>query len=123
MADWPATLPQCFESGSYGFSPVENRIMSDMDSGPGKQRQRFTAAPLIHSGVMLMTFAQFQTFRTFVESAIGYADSFTFPNPLDSGATDIIARLDPNTSPPYTLSDDRAPGYVKIKLSIMETYT
>lgn len=120
MADWPSTIPQLFDSGSWTFSPMENRIIFDSDAGPGKQRQRFTAVPMVHSGTMIMTLSQFSTFRAFVSGTLGYADDFTFPNPFDAGATDITVRFDPASSPPYSANDDRAPGYVKVSFTLME---
>lgn len=41
---WPASLPQSFFLGtSIGFA--DNAIRTEMDTGPAKQRRRFTAAP------------------------------------------------------------------------------
>ena len=120
MADWPSGCPQYFDSGSYSFAPMENRVISEMDAGPGKQRQRFTAVPFIHSGSMVMTLTEFSTFQTFVSSTVGYADSFTFPNPLTSGADDITVRFDPRRSPPYSVTDDRSPDHVRVSFSLME---
>jgi len=121
MADWPSTIPQCFDSGSYNFAPLENRVISETDSGPGKQRQRYTAVPYIHTGSMLMTLAQLSTFRTFVSATVGFADAFTFPDPMAGGVSDITVRFDPRTSPVFTVSDDRSPGYVRVRFSLMES--
>ena len=120
METWPATIPQRFDSGNYNYYPIDSRIISDTDAGPGKQRRRFTATPYIHEGSMLMTLAQFSTFSGFIASNIGFADDFIFPNPLDEGATTIIVRLSPYMQPPYQMTNDQAPGYVRVNISLME---
>lgn len=120
MEVWPSTLPQAFEHDSYGVSPMENRIMTEMDAGPGKQRQRFTATPFIHTGMMVMTRTQYATFKLFVASDLGYAADFYFPNPDDDGATYLTCRFSPTASPPYSSRPDEAPGYVKVSFSLME---
>lgn len=120
MATWPVTLPQAFDNDGYSYEPAENRIISSMDAGAGKQRQKYTAVPFFHSGKMLMTMAQLSTFRAFVANDIGYANDFVFPNPLDSGLTDITVRFSPMSSPPYKIVPD-SPNYVTVAFQLMET--
>ncbi len=68
---WPATLPQDFLVGSFSESEPETSIQTEMDTGPRKSRQRFTAAEQPISGSMNLTAAQKATLRTFYRTTLG----------------------------------------------------
>lgn len=70
MPTWPASLPQSLDG------PIQKRrdsgmIRSDMDTGPAKQRRRFTAVVKYYSGSMLMTGDQVATFEAFYSDELG----------------------------------------------------
>lgn len=83
MAIWPGTLPQYFEVGVQD-TRQQGFIRSQTDTGPYKQRKRFTATSRFLSGTMLMTGTQRATFETFYKTTLsGGADAFDFIDPAD----------------------------------------
>ena len=81
--NWPSTLPDRFQSSSYGVSMADGRIRSEMDSGPAKVRRRSSAMPAPLSGVMYVRPAQIATIRAFVKNnLLGGSLAFRFPDPL-----------------------------------------
>lgn len=87
MATWPASLPQALHIGA-----TEQRqkafIRSEMETGPHKQRRRFTAASRFIRGSLLLTKAQRATFDTFYETTLGEgADEFDWVDPNDNSTT------------------------------------
>ena len=85
MAAWPGTLPGYMEIGlserrQQGFLRTPN------DSGPAKQRKRFTATSRYVTGTMTLTKAQRDTFETFYKTTLGEgAAEFTMGDALDFG--------------------------------------
>jgi len=66
MPTWPATLPQVLLVDGYAESPPNTMLRTEMDAGPAKMRQRYTAAPRPISGaVILDSKAQLNTFAAF----------------------------------------------------------
>jgi hypothetical protein len=89
MATWPASLPQSLLL-DLKRKRQGGKIRSDMDTGPAKQRARFTAAVQQYEGALLLTGAQLATFKTFYENTLGQgAASFTWIDPI----TDASASL------------------------------
>lgn len=88
MATWPATLPQSLLY-TLKRSRQSGKVRSDMDTGPAKQRPRFTATTKDYDGSMILTGAQLTTFYTFYETTLGQgAASFTWIDPItDASAT------------------------------------
>lgn len=89
MPSWPSTLPQDLSREGYEEGLGDNVVKSKNDAGPPKRRQRYTGAedPLV--GTMLMTSAQIEIFKSFINDDISYgADAFDFPALL--GATGTI---------------------------------
>ena len=83
MAVWPATLPQYFEVGVQD-TRQQGFIRSQTDTGPYKQRKRFTATSRFLSGTMLMTGTQRATFETFYKTTLEEGTSeFDFIDPAD----------------------------------------
>ena len=64
MAVWPASLPQGLMVGT-GDQRQPAALRSEMDSGPAKQRRRFTAAIRNLSVPIILTNTQRATFDTF----------------------------------------------------------
>lgn len=95
MATWPASLPQQFEVGAR-MRRQSGFLRTDTDTGPFKQRKRFTAVSRFWSGTMLMNASQKATFETFYATTINEgADAFDFTDPVD--ASTVSARF---TGPP-----------------------
>ena len=91
---WPGTLPQYLGISGTIAGVAENRLRSDVDIGPAKTRRLtpLNVRPL--SGTMRMTTAQWLELRSFVESTLmGGVHTFSFPDPLDYGATRIEVRF------------------------------
>lgn len=81
MALWPLSLPQYFELGVQD-TRQQGFIRSQTDTGPYKQRKRFTATARFLSGSMLLTGAQRATFETFYKTTISEGtDAFDFVDP------------------------------------------
>ena len=92
MATWPATLPQSFEAKSWNTQPNTGVISTNMDAGPVKTRQRFTAVSNFHTGDMIMTKTLYDgDFLTFFNTTIAQGSiEFDFPDPLGGGT--IVVR-------------------------------
>src|SRR3546814_13803126 len=86
MADWPASLPQSLLA-TLTRKRQPGKIRSDMETGPAKQRARFTAAVRRYEGSLLLTGAQLTTFTTFYDDTLGQgAASFTWIDPVTAAA-------------------------------------
>lgn len=90
MATWPASLPTRLLTGLVRKRQA-GKVRSQMDSGPAKQRTRFTATTkTFDNGAEIMTGAQLTTFYNFYEDDLGHgALSFTWVDPI----TDVSATL------------------------------
>jgi len=89
MATWPATLPQSLLL-PLGRKRQPGVLRSEMETGPAKQRARFTAAVRQYVSSIIVTQAQLSTFDTFYETTLGQgADAFTWQDP----ETDVSASL------------------------------
>lgn len=89
MPTWPSTLPQ---SLLYTLTRKRQsgKVRSDMDTGPAKQRARFSATVRQYDAELILTGAQLTTFATFYDTTIGQgAESFTWIDPV----TDVAATL------------------------------
>ena len=97
MAGWPSNLPQEMDQEGFRRGGPENVIRSQVDAGPNKTRQRFTAAPYPLRGSMTVTGAQHDQFWDFFSDQIADgAISFSFPKPREP-ATAITVKF--NTTP------------------------
>lgn len=63
MATWPETIPQCPTLEGYSETPMDNRLVSNVDAGPRKIRRRFTAVPISVSERYIMNKTEFLAFR------------------------------------------------------------
>lgn len=85
MAVWPIPLPQYLEIGAQD-TRQQGFIRSNTDTGPYKQRKRFTATSRFLSGSMLLTGTQRATFETFYKTTLSEGtDAFDFIDPVDFG--------------------------------------
>lgn len=109
MASWPGTLPQTILAGSTR-TRQSGRVRSEMDTGPAKQRQRFTAVTKNYDAQIIVTGAQLATFNTFYETTIGNGtDSFTWVDPFSGASETLRFRDDPQETnmKPDATADDR----------------
>jgi hypothetical protein len=114
--NWPVGVPSTFEQDGYSFSPQNGTLRSEMDIGPAKVRRRFTATIERHSGEIVMTKAQFNTWLSWFYNTIGYgALDFNFTHPL-SGSP-IVARII-TKEPPFSVSPDGQTQYVRVSFEI-----
>lgn len=67
---WPSGIPQCPTLDTYSETPVDNRLISNVDAGPRKIRRRFTAAPIAVSERYIMTKAEYLAFKSWYENDI-----------------------------------------------------
>lgn len=85
MTDWPTSLPAQFEVGAQ-LSKQGGFVRSQTDTGPFKQRRRFTAVSRFLSGTMLLTNAQRATLETFYTTTVKEgSEVFNFEDPEDGG--------------------------------------
>lgn len=90
MANWPSTLPQSLLTAGLSRKHQPAKLRSKMDSGPAKQRTRFTAAVKMFDSTLILTGAQLTIFYNFYETTLGQgADSFTWKDPFTDVACDL----------------------------------
>lgn len=70
MPTWPASLPQDPSLDGYSSEDQSGMLRSEMDSGPPKQRRRFTATTENISLSWLMTKTQLSTFNSFYKTTL-----------------------------------------------------
>lgn len=80
---WPASLPQLVLVDGFSEGLGDGRLRSSMDTGPAKVRRRSSAMPRPLQGRVLMTSAQLDVLRAFVDDdLIGGSLPFSFPDPI-----------------------------------------
>jgi hypothetical protein len=95
MANWPASLPQSLLI-PLSIKRQSGKVRSTMDSGPPKQRARFTAVTQEYTSALVLTDAQVTTFLAFYESTLGMgAASFTWIDPVSDSAASLRFKDDP----------------------------
>lgn len=95
MPTWPATLPQSLLA-SLKRTRQSGKVRSDMDTGPAKQRARFTAVALHYDGSLMLTGTQLAAFETFYEDTLGQgAVAFDWIDPVTDVAASLRFRSDP----------------------------
>lgn len=135
MADqeWPSSLPQLVDSGSFSYSLSSSSISTKMSTGYDKRRKKFTGQYGTYKVSMHMTQTQADTFEQFVNNNLGYGVVlFDFPDPFFITPT-IEVRLkagseeSPYTFTPYGESDQvilsmslerLIPNYSSVAISI-----
>ena len=91
---WPATVPQFINQSSFQGSYQTNRIITQMEVGTPKSRLRDTKRLAIFSGTIEMTSSEYDDFRTFYETTLGFGtDTFYFEHPItgDTGEYMILS--------------------------------
>lgn len=96
MATWPASLPQSVQQQGYGEPFGNTAIRSEVDKGPAKMRQRFTAAISNFNITMILTTAQVATLETFyITTLAGGTAQFTWVHPRTAAAVTTMRFVKP----------------------------
>lgn len=103
MSVWPSTLPTLVAQDGYQESQQSGAIRTEMEHGPPKQRNRFTATILTWQVTFEMTSAQVTTFWIFYRTTLkNGALSFTgLPVPRTQGVG--THRFDTSSPPEVTI--------------------
>ncbi|MBX4884046.1 hypothetical protein HJA90_10670 [Rhizobium bangladeshense] len=97
VPSWPATLPQAFLKDGYSEEEADNLLASNVSVGPAKVRRRTTSDVYPITGSMMMSEAQRQIFRSFVQADTkDRAIAFTFPDPHGGSALLVRMRQPPS---------------------------
>jgi len=103
---WPTDLPQQFLVEGYADPPQDNLIRTQMDAAQANQRPRFTNVADDIKGTMLMTEAQYTSFKTFFKSTLkNGAYSFLLPVKGDNATYHEVRfkiPYDPQSQAPFT---------------------
>lgn len=70
-ATWPASLPQYLEVDDFSAKAAKRGVRTAMDSGPGKGRPRFTAAPRPVKGSIVIDRVQYEILENFHDVVLG----------------------------------------------------
>lgn len=102
MPSWPSSLPAYVQEGGYQERFQDQKLESNMDSGPAKLRRRFTKNIRFFGVQMLMTQAQVTDFETFYFTTLkGGTLTFDWVHPRTQAATTFRFR---NPSPTYSVT-------------------
>lgn len=93
-AVWPVGLPQRMRTEGYNETPPSSAIVTPMETGPKKRRNRFTAAVRPIKGTIRVSFAQRQILDDFfVTTLMGGTLPFDWVHPVTQApATFVFAR-------------------------------
>jgi hypothetical protein len=115
MATWPASLPQTPNSSGFKDEPIDQAIHTQMETGPGKSRRRYTTTRSKVECSLWITSAQYTTLEAFYNTTLnGGVDTFTWVNFIDSSAATMRFLKPPSYS---NLGADQFP----VKLSMERT--
>lgn len=84
MANWPTTLALPLLDG-YGIKPQSSVLRTQMEAGPARYRQRFTAVPYDVSVSVSLTKEQMAIFKSFYEDTIHFGADWFLMSGLDLG--------------------------------------
>lgn len=83
MATWPATLPQTLLQDGYREALPRNKVRTEMDAGPAKQRRRYTAAVRPLTGCQNLTTTQVAALKDFHNTTLlGGTLPFDWADPI-----------------------------------------
>lgn len=115
MPTWPGSLPQYMEL-DLSETRQQGFIRSSNDTGPAKQRRRFTATSRYLTGTMVMSKAQRDTFETFYTTTISEgSDEFDMGDPLDFSVKSMRFREAPEMK---LLTSGGDGGHWRVSLSL-----
>lgn len=80
---WPSELPSCYLQAGFAYSPVKATVNHTMGAGLGKQRRRFTKAPWLLQGILVLTSSQRFLLDAFIKDTLDNgALTFLKPDPI-----------------------------------------
>lgn len=100
MPTWPVSLPTAPEGPNYTEQPPKTRLETQMDAGPPKLRQRYTAGVRPLSMTWMLTKAQVAALDTF------------FTDTLAGGSLSFDGLAHPRTGAAVTFQFAQEPSYV-----------
>ena len=121
MATWPTSLPQKPLAGSYQEQQESQLVRSPMETGPAKQRRRFTARVDTFSCQFLMDESQVVTFKNFFNNTLdGGALSYDWEDPR-TGATRKFRFRGGDGTAPFSIEGTRSGElyYVSVSLEVV----
>lgn len=81
---WPETLPQKLLIDGYNQAAANTVIRSQMDTGPAKQRRRFSAGVIPLGGRLILDETEMDTLRMFYDDTLlGGSLRFRWYNPIE----------------------------------------
>lgn len=81
---WPETLPQKLLVDGYSQSAANTLLRSEMETGPAKQRRRFSAGVVPLSGKLILDWDELDILRAFYDTTlIGGSLRFIWKDPID----------------------------------------
>lgn len=90
--EWPTSLQDCLNGGSWTESPVDTAIRNDPSTGPNKSRQRYTQPERTITGtIWLKGVDQYNTFKDFFDLSLqGGILEFDFEHPITKVLTTYV---------------------------------
>lgn len=117
MPTWPISLPTKLLRDGYEESEPTGAIRTQMETGPPKQRQRFTAVIQPFKGVIEVDSDQLDTFQAFYRTTLGNGVlSFDWVHPR-TGAS-VTFRFDAG-QPPKAVPVGANQYHVSMALEVM----
>lgn len=84
VATWPETLPQKLLVDGYSQSAANTLLRSEMETGPAKQRRRFSAGTVPLSGKLILDWDELDILRAFYDTTlVGGSLRFIWKDPID----------------------------------------
>ena len=81
---WPETLPQKLLVDGYSQSAANTLLRSEMETGPAKQRRRFSAGVVPLSGKLILDWDELDILREFYDTTlVGGSLRFIWKDPID----------------------------------------
>lgn len=118
MAVWPGSLPQrMLLNPGVNDSPPDTRLETQMDAGPAKVRNRYTAGPRPIRGAVGLTLTQRATLETFFTTTLkNGADRFDWIHPTTGAAATF--RFKKSGEGPGIVYRQAEPDYVVAELTL-----
>lgn len=98
MSAWPSSLQQKMDVDGFQYRFGNTAVVSDMDVGPAKVRNRFTDAIDGYDCQHTIDIDDIAIFKTFYKTTLGNGTlKFTFPDPITGVVTEF--RFTPGQTP------------------------
>ena len=80
---WPSTLPQKFSVQGFRYRPKDNKIVSQPETGPTRERRRSTLRITLINGSIIVSIPQLAIFKQFYHTTLSEVDRFNWADPFD----------------------------------------